>query len=267
MKNKIYKILFLTILSGFGATSCQENKPVEAPKKLTIESATIERKNGPDCEKADSLIQNCARVEFRYPVVKDGTDSLRQAVDNWAKEFMTMWIGMSEEPDNLPPLDEAITSFFNMQQEQAKEVPDMPVYFVAETTDTVLLNDGKYLTLMMDGYSFAGGAHPNAGSAVATWDVATCHKVTLDQLVTNLDSLQMIAEQKFKEVRADLFKPEAEGGIGFQFDEIFPFKLADNTGLVENGIYFIYVPYEVGPYAIGETEFVLTFDEIKSIRK
>lgn len=267
MMNKIHSILFLTILIGFFGTSCQEKKPVEAPKPLTIESATIERKNGPDCEKADSLIMNCAKVNFHFPVLKDGTDTLKQAVDNWAKEFMTMWIGMSEEPDNLPPLEEAITNFFNMQQEQAKEIPDMPVYFVAETSDTVLFNDGKYLTLMMDGYSFAGGAHPNAGSAVATWDVATCHKVTLDHFVTNLDSLQIIAERKFREVRADLFKPDTEGGMGFQFDETFPFKLADNFGLVKDGIYFVYVPYEVGPYAIGETEFVLTFDELKAIRK
>ena len=47
--------------------------------------------------------------------------------------------------------------------------------------------------------------------------------------------------------------------MGFQFDETFPFKIADNIGLVKDGIYFIYVPYEIGPWAIGSTEFVLPF--------
>jgi hypothetical protein len=264
---KIKATTLLFILLGLGSQSCRDEKPAKAPEPLVLKTMTIEQKNGPDCDKPDTLIQNCAHVKFRYPQLTTGSDSLRQAVDNWAREFMTSWVGMSEEPDNLPPLEEAIASFFNMQQEQAKEMPDVPTYFVAETTDTVLLNDGKYLSLKMDGYSFAGGAHPNAGAAVATWDVATAQTITLDQLVTNLDSLQAIAEQKFRQTRAELFKPEQEGGFGFQFDETFPFKLADNTGLVKDGIYFIYVPYEVGPWAIGATEFVVPFAEIQSIRK
>jgi hypothetical protein len=264
---KIKAFLALFIFLGLLAQSCMNEKTAKSVGPLNLKTLVIEQKSGPDCDKPDTLIQNCAHVKFLYPQLLTGPDSLRQAVDNWAREFMTSWVGMSEEPDNLPPLDEAITNFFNMQQEQVKEMPNAPSYFVAETTDTVLLNDGKYLTLQLDGYSYAGGAHPNASSTVATWDVATCQKVTLDELVTNLDSLQKIAEKKFRLTRADLFKPEQEGGSGFQFDETFPFKLADNTGLVSDGIYFIYVPYEVGPWAMGATEFVVPFADIQGIRK
>lgn len=267
MNTRLQVLFFLAIFSGLIIFSCQNEKPLPPPSPLTVESAKIERKNGPDCDKPDTLIFNCAMVNFRYPQLKDGSDSLRQAVDAWAREFMTSWVGMTEEPDNLPPLDEAITNFFNTHQEQAKEMPDVPAYYVAETLDTVLLNDGKYLTLKLDGYSFMGGAHPNASSSVVTFDVATANKVSLDDLVTNLDTLGMIVEKKFREVRADLFKPESEGGMGFQFDETFPFKIADNIGLVKDGIYFIYVPYEIGPWAIGSTEFVLPFSEIAQIRK
>ena len=267
MKNRSQSLCLLAFSTGLFVLSCQNEKPSPPPSPLSVESMRIERKDGPDCDKPDTLIFNCAHVDFRYPHVKDGPDSLRTAVDNWAREFMTGWVGMSEEPDNFPPLDEAITNFFNMHQEQVKEMPDAPSYYVAETRDTVLLNDGKYLTLKLDGYSYMGGAHPNASSSVATFEVATAKKIALDQLVTNLDSLKIFAEKKFREVRADLFKPESEGGSGFEFDENFEFKLADNTGLVKDGIYFIYVPYEVGPWAIGTTEFVLPFQEIQSIRK
>lgn len=267
MKNHLNHLLVLGFLLVFFSLSCKNEKPAPPPTPISLESAKIERKNGPDCDKPDTMIVNCAQVNFSYPVLKDGSDSLKQAVDAWAKEFMTAWVGMSEEPDNLPPLDEAINNFFNMHQEQIKEMPDAPAYYVAETKDTVLLNDGKYLTLKLDGYSYMGGAHPSASSSVASFDVATAHKISLDELVTNLDTLKMIAEKKFREVRADLFKPESEGGTGFEFDETFEFKLADNTGLVKDGIYFIYVPYEVGPWAIGSTEFVLPFSEIQHIRK
>ncbi|MBK9013694.1 MAG: DUF3298 and DUF4163 domain-containing protein [Saprospiraceae bacterium] len=267
MNSRFQSLVLLAFFVMPFVQSCKNEKPAPPIGPLTLESKKIERKNGPDCDKPDTLIVNCAHVDFKYPVLKDGSDSLRQAVDGWAMEFMTAWVGMSEEPDNLPPLEEAITNFFNMHDEQVKEMPDGPAYYVAETRDTLLLNDGKYLTLKLDGYSYVGGAHPNASSSVATFDVATAKKVTLDQLVTDLDALKKAAEKKFREVRADLFKPESEGGYGFEFDETSPFKLADNTGLVKDGIYFIYVPYEVGAYAIGETEFVLPFSEIQGIRK
>ncbi|MCC6723960.1 MAG: DUF3298 and DUF4163 domain-containing protein [Saprospiraceae bacterium] len=262
----------LPLLAGlamlvFASQSCKNDGPPVAPKPLTLVSLKIERKGGVDCDKPDSVMVNCAWVNFKYPVLKDGSDSLKQAVDGWAKEFMTTWVGMAEEPDNLPPLDDAINNFFNMQAESAKEMPDMRNVFAAETTDTVLLNDGKHLTLQLDGYSDTGGAHPSWSSAVATWDVATAKKVALDQLVTDLNALQALAEKKFREVRPELFSPDEEGNIPFAFDETFPFKLADNTGLVKDGIFFCYVPYEVGPYAIGATEFVLTFAELGALKK
>lgn len=266
MNRRYYSLAILATAMLAFFTACKQDAPAAA-KALTLESQTIERKNGPDCDKPDTLVVNCAMVKFIYPVLKDGPDSLKQSVDAWAKEFMTTWVGMAEEPDNLPPLDEAINGFFNMHAEQVKEMPDGPANFVAETWDTVLLNDGKHLTLMMDGYSYMGGAHPSGSSSVATWDVATAKKITLDQLVTDLDALKQIAEKKFREVRADIFKPGEDGTPGFEFDEVFQFKLADNTGLVKDGIYFIYVPYEVGPYAIGETEFVIPFADIQAIKK
>ncbi len=267
MKKYSHFLVLLVICIGNFFQSCKNEKPTPPPAPLTIESVNIERKNGPDCDNPDSLIVNCAHVNFSFPQLKDGSDSMRQGVDAWAREFMISWVGMSEEPDNFPPLDEAITNFFNMHHEQVKEMPEAPAYYVAETKDTVLLNDGKYLTLKLDGYSYMGGAHPNASSSVVTFEVATAKKISLDQLVTSLDTLKQLAERKFRAVRPELFKPESEGGYGFQFDDVFEFKLADNTGLVKDGIYFIYVPYEVGPWAIGTTEFVLPYSEIQQIRK
>ncbi|MBI1224870.1 MAG: DUF4163 domain-containing protein [Bacteroidetes bacterium] len=267
MKNHLYPLVIVVLFLGVLLQACKNEKPTPPPAPLTVETLKIERKNGPDCDNPDTLIFNCAEVKFSYPNLKDGPDSLRQAVDDWAKEFMTGWVGMSEEPDNFPPLDEAINNFFNMHQEQVKEMPDAPAYYIAETVDTVLLNDGKYLTLKLDGYSYMGGAHPNASSAVTTFEVATAKKISLDQLVTNLDSLKVIAEKKFRSVRKDIFEPGADGEPGFEFDDVFEFKLADNIGLVKDGIYFIYVPYEVGPWAIGATEFVLPYSEIQQIRK
>ncbi|MBI5916459.1 MAG: DUF3298 and DUF4163 domain-containing protein [Bacteroidetes bacterium] len=269
MKNNITTSTLIFLLAAPAFQACKNDPPKEpeSAKPVTLESLAIEKKTGPDCDKVDSLRLNCVEISLRYPKIKEGSEALKPIVDAWATDFMTGMVGYAEEPDNLPPLEEAIQAFVNMHDEMVKEMPDGPLYYTAETKDTVLLNDGKHLTLRMDGYTYVGGAHGNSTSIVATWDVATAQKVTLDQLVTDLGALQQLAEKKFREVKAEVFKPESEGGWGFNFDESNPFKLADNTGLVKDGIYFCYVPYEVGAYAMGSTEFVIPFAEIQNIRK
>jgi hypothetical protein len=259
---KMFKHLFLAAMPcAVALAACKQQQPMP----LDVKSLAIQKSSGPDCGKPDTAIFNCATIDFSYPQLASGPDSLRKAVDDWARDFITGWLAMAEEPDNMPPLDEAIAGFFKMHEEQVRDMPDGLAHYFAGSTDTVLLNDGKHLTLRLDGHSYTGGAHPNSSSAVATWAVPSAKKLALDQLVTDLDALQALAEKKFREVRADLFVPGEDGQPLHQFDEAFPFKLADNTGLVADGIYFCYVPYEVGPYAIGSTEFVLTFGELKGL--
>ncbi len=267
MKNSLTSALFFAaaiLLAG----ACNSDKPqTETTQPVALETLKIEKKTGPDCDKPDTLRLNCVEVNFRYPSVKDTKSPLTTIIDAWARDFMTSLVAYADEPDNMPSLEDAIQNFIDLHDEMVAEAPDGPAYYVAETWDTVLLNDGKRLTLKMDGYNYAGGAHGNAAAAIATWDVATGKQIQLEDIVTDLEALKAKAEQKFREVKAEIFKPESEGGWGFEFDDVFPFKIADNTGLTENGIYFCYVPYEVGPYAMGSTEFVLPFDEIKDLIK
>ncbi len=185
---------------------------------------------------------------------------MKKAVETWSGDFMTSLIGYAGEPDNMPTLEEAIKNFFDSHDEVAKDFPEVPAY-AAETKDTILLNDGKHLTLRISGYSYAGGAHPNSTTTVATWETATGNPVKVEDVVTDLKALQNVAEKKFREVRKEAFQE------GFDFDETFVFKLADNIGMVKDGLYFCYVPYEVGPYVLGQTEFVIPFDEIRQILK
>lgn len=262
MKNKLTLAVLVILTTHFFFACNTEKSNQEADNNtLVLETLKIERKAGPDCDKPDSLRMNCVEVNFLYPSLKTGPDALKTVIETWSKDFMTSLVAFAEEPDNMPALEEAIQNFFNMHDESVRDFPDGPAYFIAETKDTVLLNDGKYLTLQMDGYSYAGGAHPNSTSTVATWDVTAAQRIKIEDIVTDLSALKQMAERKFREVKAEAFRE------GFDFDEIFPFKLADNSGLVKDGLYFCYVPYEVGPYALGYTEFVIPFDEIKQILK
>ncbi len=263
---KKFNLTFLPILAVaiFAILSCNsspapnENTAQSAmPTAVEMETVTIEKEQG-DCVDP-SPEKSCALVKLAYPSVKTGNDALKNAVNTWALDFILGMLDPSLEMDQEQSLDAAIQNFFNLHEESVKDFPDGALFYTVDVSDTILLNDGQYLTLRLDGYSFAGGAHGNPTSAVSSFDVATGQAVTMDAIVTSLDTLQHRAEQKFREVR------KADFDEGFEFDQVFLFKIADNIGLVENGLFFCYVPYEVGPYAMGYTEFVIPYTDISDI--
>jgi hypothetical protein len=267
------KVLILSIFAGFLAglfQACNNESPAAAVVPLTIESKKMAKKEGPDCDKPDTLRLNCAEVNLSYPELKNGNDALKKAIADWANSNLLGLLAPETDPDKMTGginLDSAINTFFESHKAFVAEMPDAMAYYVANVSDTILLNNGKDLTLRLDCYSFTGGAHGNPYTAIATWDAATGTLYKLENMFTDLTALQTMAEKKFRETKPDLFLPEDKGGWGFNFDETFPFKLADNYGLTDKGLFLCYVPYEVGPYAIGQTEFVIPFEELKPLMK
>ena len=256
--NKLLPYLFFAAL----LSACTNQEPPAQTTEeipLTIESVTKEMKEG-QCD-SGGYDSKCANISLKYPVLTGGNDTLPKVVARWADNFMVSLLDPGMESGNTISVDSAMMGFIAMHREMTAEMPDMPAYYTVEVTDSVLFQDEKNLTLRLDAYSYTGGAHPNAVSTVTTFDIATGRSLTAVDFVNDLEALKQIAEQKFRDVQAEFFAD------GFEFDSGWPFKLADNIGLTEEGLLFCYIPYEVGPYALGFTEFVIPFNEIEHIRK
>ncbi|HFA50965.1 MAG TPA: DUF3298/DUF4163 domain-containing protein [Bacteroidetes bacterium] len=253
--------LILPILGLFFFIACTNEKKTEttAPPKAQaqVEHLNINRTEG-DCEE-ENFERKCAKISLTYPSIKEGNERLKKAVANWANDFMVGLLDQSMEPDEETSLESAIQSFIEMHRETTQEMPDMMGYYTVEVTDTVLFQNEKYLTLRLDGYSFTGGAHPNSFASIATFDLQKGKLLKTGNLVSDLEALYVLAEKKFKEERAADFED------GFEFTESWPFQIADNVGITEEGLFFCYVPYEVTPYAMGYTEFVIPYDDLKDI--
>lgn len=259
--------IFMLAIAAFSCNNTPEAAPAASP--VGVGSLSMSKAAGADCDKPDTLRFNCVEVNLNWPEIGQGSDPLKKSVASWTNAYLVGILAPPSNPDEAASmsLDDAVQSFIKSQQEFIKEAPDSPAaQWLAETHDTILLNDGKHLTLQIDGYAFQGGAHGSPSSAVATFEAATGKQLGWDDLVTDKAALQSMAEQKFKAERPDLFQP-TDGSEPFAFDDIFPFALPQNFGLVEQGIYFLYIPYEVGPYAIGGTSFVLTFEELGALLK
>lgn len=244
-------------------TACQ-NEPKTPETTVTVSHVRFDKTDGADCDKPDTLRFNCLQINLIWPEVTGGSEALRENVAAWSNSYLVGILAPASTDSTAAAttVEAAAQGFIQDHKTFSLEAPESPIgQWTAESKDTTLLNDGKYLTLEIEGYTYAGGAHGSPTAAVATFETETGKQLTWDDLVTDKAALKTLAEKKYRAVMADVFAD------GFEFDDVFTFELPVNYGLVQDGIYFHYLHYEVGPYAIGNTKFVLPFSELGSILK
>lgn len=247
-----------------GAVACKREAPATS-QDIKVERRQYEQKVGDGCDQpAGDEPRNCVQIELSWPEVTQGSDALKKAVDTWASAFLSGILSpeSSEEEAAAISLEIAAKRFIADHEQFLTDAGESVMgYWTAESYDTVLLNDGKYLTLQLNSYVYAGGAHGNSYAAVSTFDAQTGKQLTWDDLVTDQAAVLALAEQKFREEQAEAFSD------GFDFGDIFTFVLPASYGLAEDGIYFFYNPYEVAPYAMGSTPFTIPFSELGDLVK
>jgi len=257
------------ILSLFTLVFSCKNAPKEAAKPVTVGSLSYAKTEGAGCDNPDDTSNDCARVDLQWPTVEQGPDALKNSVSAWATAYLA-GILAPETAEGAAPntsVEAAAAVFLKTQKAFAKEAPDSPMAnFSAESNWDVLLNDGHYLSLEIDGFIYMGGAHGSPTAAVATFEIGTGKKLSWADLVTDTVALKTLAEKTFRAERQDIFNP-SDGSEPFNFDSSFPFALPQNYCLTSDGIYCHYVAYEVGPYAIGNTQFTIPFEAMGALAK
>lgn len=225
-----------------------------------VEMLSFRKTQGADCDQPDTLRTDCARIDLQYPDVAKGEKALQDSVRQWARACMAGIVSQGYDPaSQTADLERAASEFLGAQSEYKGSV--LGGLLEASARSEVMLNDGKHLTLAINGYSFQGGAHGSHTHAMATFDVHTGSRLTWGDLVTDKDALLLLAEGKVRQIKAEVF---AEG---FDFNENFPFVLASSYGLTQEGVVLYYVPYEIMPYAYGSTEVLLTFEELGELSR
>lgn len=123
----------------------------------------------------------------------------------------------------------------------------------------VYYNSDQLLTLGFTDYTYTGGAHGMYGTTVKSYDLAQQKTLQLSDVLTN-GYEEALSEVLAAAVRTKyrLTKNEPLSAILFD-DTIAP---NDNFGLTDKGIFFVYQPYEVAAYAVGEIELYVAFEKI-----
>lgn len=120
--------------------------------------------------------------------------------------------------------------------------------------------DSRILSLQVFNYAYEGGAHGVYGTEMESYSLETGERLSndigdllrLDE--TNKDALLQILTQKLE-------TPDYEEML---FDEVLPLKVLPHSFFVTSqGIHFLWHLYEIAPYAVGEIDVVVGFEELK----
>lgn len=240
--------------------ACGGSESLNKPKPLSFEHKSITEQRG-QCGEADTL-QSCARIELHYPEVIDPNHPLEQAVRLWAFRFLAGLIDPATTLEEIPDdqtMQQLIAGFFSNFEAYKRELPDLQANFSIECKDSILLNDGEYLSIILKGYSYTGGSHPNTYVAGTTFDCNTAQQMSIGDFVIDLAAFKKVALAHYKKNKSTAFKE------GFDFSSEWPFELPGALTLCEEGLFLAYMPYEVAPYVIGGAEFVVPFEDIENI--
>lgn len=125
------------------------------------------------------------------------------------------------------------------------------------TTYSVMRADDKVVSVVVDGYEYTGGAHPNSMRSAYTFDTQTGEKLSLAAAVRDLDDAQAetteFLTKKLKEQEENLLE---------DYQNYIQDILTDNTWyLDQEGFHIIINEYIVSPHSTGIQEMVMPYGE------
>jgi hypothetical protein len=130
---------------------------------------------------------------------------------------------------------------------------------------TVLTNEGGVVVVMVACHGYTGGAHNNASVAFLNFDAISGKRLGWNDVVAKADrdDATRAAERAFRAAR-ELAADADLTAAGFTFPD-GAFALADEFAITAEGLRLHYDAYEVAPYSMGETDFVVRWGELAGV--
>jgi hypothetical protein len=211
----------------------------------------------------DTTLKGSARVFFEYPGI---TKAYSQYVkDSISKYIYKSFLGNYCEDNNCKSLEEMADSLFRDFKSFKNEFPDSPQSWEIKGTTSVIYNSHSIVSLQTDYYSYLGGAHPNELVLYANFNSEDGRRINLSDLFRKETKNKLInaAEKIFRKIKK--LKPEDDlQADGFWFKDNM-FKLNENFGIKNDGLVFYFNSYEIAPHAMGPTEIIIPYYEIKTL--
>ena len=251
-----HNLFFIAALALLHAACQPNNPPAPAAAPLTV---TMAKWNKENCLR-DSI---CATLSLSYPVLTGGTTATAAINDS-----IEAFVYLVAEPDPNLPLPQAFDSaalkmFVMLREDEAMRGSEYTMSFTNELTSKVLWQNSRYLSLEMNTYSFRGGAHGMYGTLLETFDLATGKPLDLTAIIKDTMALRPLLEKAF----VDAKKTDVPDATlrDLLLPEIKQLPMPAMYCLIPEGVRFVYNPYEVAAYAVGQTDILLTWQQLGAL--
>lgn len=264
---KYYSFTFLLLLGGLFFSACtdspapQTDEPGAEQPTLSHSKSSFEKNAGP-C--GSDGVDLCASVSMDYPVFEggDAADAMNRSIYAMLSGILNN-VAPSGTEDEAPNLEAVGEVFGNDYLEFIEESADFATSWEVETQGDVMLQNEKITVVSLGTYTYTGGAHPNARTDIFVFDNNNGKRIGWDELIIDKAGLEQLAQNAFRSAREAY-----ESEVAYEESDYFwggPFKLPENFGFNEQGLYMIYNAYEAAPYVFGPTDFTLPYTDLNQV--
>lgn len=205
----------------------------------------------------------CAEFNVSYPIFSGGDTATTNALNRSVQQYLLSAVGGNGQLPFVQSLDAAAQMFVQMFVEDQKENPDREIGYAMEIKDTIPFLNSKVATVQFDGYAYTGGAHPSPFGVLLSYDLRNkANPLGLADMVSDTNALRPLLEKAYilsKGLPTDSPLSEAT------YPDMKQLPMPANVGLVAKGIRFYYNAYEVAPYALGDSDILLTWEQLGSL--
>jgi len=250
----------------FSFVACQSEK------KTTNAADSTDLANGADPYSFtyDSVKVYAKKPVSRNPATTDTTKAVivyPQFKDQKTNDFVLQKTLATALPDKQYKSYQAYANGFIQDYETfiAREKEYGQTWFL-EIKNKVAAQKKNYLSVLSTFVSYEGGAHPNTMLSYLNYDPQTHKEILLDSLIQpgSMSKLTAEAEKIFR--KNEKLTPTANLGDNYFFKDN-KFSLNNNFTVTEEGIKFLYNPYEIKAYVFGITELTVPFSTLKEIAR
>jgi len=207
--------------------------------------------------------EDCASVVISYPeFLSKESGNLFEPVDEEIRGRLLASVYEGTEPADY---DQLADSFIEVYKQTQKDFPEYEFGWTLDREASVVFAASPVLCIAIREMSFTGGAHPNSRQTFVNFDVSKGVRMGLGDILKEgyEGKLTAVAEARFREARG-IEEGESLSEAGFRFDGD-AFSLNDNFGITKEGLVFYFNDYEIGPHALGPTEFTIPYNAISSL--
>ncbi|WP_378180707.1 DUF3298 domain-containing protein [Aquimarina sp. SS2-1] len=207
-----------------------------------------------DCEVTDCVITEIFLLESvsEDKISKD----INQLIEKTAISILNI-----EEDNSITTVEKAVQNFNNSYQEIKKEFPEEIMPYEVSIHCDISFQNANILSVIIDSYLFAGGAHGSGNSTYLNIDPKTGKSIENQKMIKDINQFSTFVEKKFRKTHS-IPENASINSTGFFFENDI-FSLPINIGLTDTHIILLYNQYEISSYAEGPIELKLDKQEVK----